>query len=115
MIIINLLDLFCFRTAMLIFLNFLFSLLTESFIIGSIFAVIHIFLSVNNFLYNHLFHFVPNFIDYPYDEFTSSFDIILLVIKLILSAAGTTKFQDLGNLCFLVYLYFRFFLLLFHI
>jgi len=100
MIIINILDILCFRTVMLIFLNLLFLLPKESFIFGSIFAVIHIFLTANNFLYNHLFHFVPNFIDYPFDEFTSSFDIILLILKIMLSAAGTTKNPGFGKFMF---------------
>jgi len=102
MIIINILDIFCFRTIMLIFLNFIFLLPKESFIVGSIFVLIHIFLTINNFLYNHLFHFVPNFINYPYDEFTSSFDIILLISKLFLSAAGNTKNPGFGKLMFLI-------------
>ena len=109
MIIINILDIFCFRTVMLIFLNFFFLLSKESFIIGSIFIGVHIFLTANNFLYNHLFHFVPNFIDYPYDEFTSSFDIILLIIKLILSAAGTTKNPDFGKFLFFILFAFQIF------
>jgi len=109
MIIINILDIFCFRTFMLIFLNFFFLLPTESFIIGSIFVIIHIFLIAHNFLYNHLFHFVPNFIDYPYDEFTSSFDIILLILKLILSAAVTTKNREFGKFMFLILFSFQIF------
>ena len=109
MIIINILDIFCFRTVMLIFLNFFFLLQKESFIIGSIFIGVHIFLTANNFLYNHLFHFLPNFIDYPYDEFTSSFDIILLIIKLILSAAGTTKNPDFGKFLFFILFAFQIF------
>ena len=100
MIIINILDIFCFRTVMLIFLNFFFLLSRESSLIGGIFTVIHIFLTANNFLYNHLFHFVPDFINYPYDEFSSSFDIILLIIKVILSAAGTTKNPLFGKFLF---------------
>jgi hypothetical protein len=109
MIIINILDIFCFRTIMLIYLNFFFLLSKESFIIGSIFTVTHIFLTVKNFLYNHLFHFVPNFIDYPYDEFSSSFDIILLIIKLILSGAGTTKNPDFGKFLFFILFAFQIF------
>ena len=109
MIIINILDLFCFRTFMLIFLNFFFLLPTESFIIGSIFIAIHIFLTAHNFLYNHLFHYVPNFIDYPYDEFTSSFDIILLILKLILSTAETTRNPEFGKFMFLIFFAFQIF------
>jgi len=52
---------------------------------------------------------VPNFIDYPYDEFTSSFDIILLILKLILSAAETTKNSEFGKFMFLILFSFQIF------
>ena len=57
---------------------------------------------MNNFIYNHLFYFVPDFIDYPYDEFSSSFDIILLFTKIFLSIASTTNNSDLGKFFFFI-------------
>ena len=74
-IIINILELFFFRTVVLIYFNFYFTIRKEYFLLSCIFLFMHIYLIINNFYYNHLFYFVPEFINYPYDEFTSLFDI----------------------------------------
>ena len=103
-IIINLLELFIYRTFMIIFLNLFFTLKKEFLILGFLFLIPHIYLILNNFLYNHLYYFVPVFIDYPYDEFSSIFDIILLFIKLLLSVAGTSNNSNLGKFCFIIML-----------
>ena len=42
-------------------------------------------------MYNHLYYFVPVFIDYPYDEFSSLFDIILFIIKNLLAICSSSK------------------------
>ena len=53
-------------------------------------------------MYNHLYYFVPVFIDYPYDELSSSYDIILILTKILLSISVTTKISGLGQLCFFI-------------
>ena len=58
-----------------------------------------------HFLYNHLYYFVPKFIDYPYDEFSSQFDMVLLLIKLFLSIALTTSYKGLGRFCCFVFFF----------
>ena len=107
-IIINILELFFFRTAVQIYFNFYFTIRKELFLFSCIFLFIHIYLVVNNFFYNHLFYFVPEFINYPYDEFTSLFDIILFSTKIILAATATTDNIAFGKFLFL-------FLLIIHI
>ena len=101
-IIINFLELFFFRTISLILFNLFFSLKKNFIIIGFIFIIFHLYLVFNNFLYNHLYYFVPEFIDYPYDEFSSSFDIILLFIKLLLAISGLSNNTAFGKFCFLI-------------
>ena len=101
-IIINLLELFYFRAFMLIFLDMFCTLKEVYFIIGCFIIFIHISLTINNFLYNHLYYFVPPFINYPYDEFSSLFDIILLINKIIISLASTTNILGLGKFFFLI-------------
>jgi len=76
-IIINILELFFFRTVVLIYFDFYFTIRKEYFLLSCIFLFMHIYLILNNFYYNHLFYFVPEFINYPYDEFTSLFDITM--------------------------------------
>ena len=90
-IIVNILEIFINRTFMLIFFNFVFTLNNEFFIIVCIILIPHIYLIMENFLYNHLYYFVPEFIEYPYDEFSSIFDLILIVIKILISTASTTN------------------------
>ena len=53
-------------------------------------------------MYNHLYYFVPEFIDYPYDELSSSYDIILILTKILLSISVTTNISGLGKLCFFI-------------
>ena len=108
-IIINILELLFFRTAVLIYFNFYFTIRKEYFIFACIFLFIHIYLVISNFFYNHLFYIVPEFINYPYDEFTSLFDIILFSSKIILATTATTDNIALGKFLFLALLIIQIF------
>jgi len=101
-IIVNLLELFHFRIFMIFHFNLLFSLTSLSLLVTAIILSPHLYLIINNFLYNHLYYFVPKFIEYPYDEFSSLFDIILLVNKIIIAIIGNTKNAGLGKFCFII-------------
>jgi hypothetical protein len=101
-ILMNLLELFHFRIFMIFHFNLLFSLTSLSFLLTAIILSPHLYLIINNFLYNHLYYFVPKFIEYPYDEFSSLFDIILLVNKILISIVGNTKNAGLGKFCFII-------------
>ena len=57
---------------------------------------------INNFQYNHLYYFVSEFIDYPYDEFSSQFDILLFMTKIILACATSTTNSGFGKFCYLI-------------
>ena len=81
----NLLELFYFRIFMLVSLNIFFSLHYIYFFLLLVFFVPHLFLIKDHFLYNHLYYFVPVIIKYPFDEFSSIYDLILLFIKICLS------------------------------
>ena len=99
-ILINILELFIFRVFVLVLYLFFFTLENILFLIAALFLIIHIYLIFNNFLYNHLYYFVPPFIHYPYDEFSSIYDIILIIIKLFLSASATTNDILFSKFCF---------------
>ena len=101
-IIINILELFYFRVFVLIFFDLLLTLTKFNFLLGLIIFFPHIYLIINNFLYNHLYYFVPDFIDYPYDQFTSLFDIILFFCKILVSISGTSENEWLGKFCFII-------------
>ena len=101
-IIVNLNEIIYFRTFMLLNFNLFFTLKGEYLLIGCFFFIPQLLLIINNFLYNHLYYFVPDFIEYPYDEFSSFFDIALLSIKLLLSISSTTNIRGLGKFCFLI-------------
>ena len=99
---VNFLEIFFFRTFTLIFLNFFFTLEKEFFLFGCLFLFPYMILIINNFQYNHLYYFVPEFIDYPYDEFSSQFDILLFISKLILVGSSSTTNSGLGKFCYLI-------------
>lgn len=104
-ILVNILELLFFRIFMLIFLNLIFKLSNLYLVLISIFLIQHLYLTLKHFLYNHLYYFVPKFIDYPYDEFSSQFDLVLLFIKLFLSIALTTSYNGLGRFCCFVFFF----------
>ena len=101
-IILNILELIYFRLFILIFFNLLFSLSKFTFLIGLILFLPHIYIIIENFLYNHLYYFVPEFIEYPFDEFSSLFDIILFFCKIILGIAGTSGNDYLCKFYFII-------------
>ena len=101
-IIADLLEIFFFRTSMIFFLNFFFIFNKEYFLISCIFVIPHIYFIMNNFMYNHLYYFIPKFIKYPYDEFSSLYDIIMLIIKILLSISGTTNNYGFSKFCFFI-------------
>ena len=107
-VIVNILEIFVFRICMLIFLNLFFTLEKELFFVGYLFFIPHLYLVLNNFLNYHLYYFVPEFIVYPYDEFSSIYDIILFIIKLLTSISSTSINIDFAKFCFII-------LFLFHI
>jgi hypothetical protein len=108
-ILVNILELLFFRTFMLIFFNLIFNLSNLYLVFISIFLIPHLYLILMHFLYNHLYYFVPKFIDYPYDEFSSQFDMVLLLIKLFLSIALTTSYKGLGRFCCFVFFFLKFY------
>ena len=101
-ILVDIIEIIFFRTIMLFLLIIFFTLKGVNILIGCLFVIPHIYYTINNFAYNHLYYYVPVFIKYPYDEFSSSFDIILIIIKIILSMAGTTNNSEFGQVCFLI-------------
>ena len=90
-ILFNFIELFYFRISMLLFLGIYCSLSTLSCFIFLFILVPHLYITFYHFLYNHLYVFVPSFIEYPFDEFSSLFDIFSLVIKLLLSIVSYTS------------------------
>ena len=108
-IIINILELIYFRVFILIFFDLLFTLTKFYFLIALILSLPHIYLVLKNFLYNHLYYFVPEFMKYPYDQFSSLSDIILFFCKIILAITGTTENDSLGKFCFIILFLFQIF------
>ena len=101
LIIINILELFYFRTTQLILLNLLFSFKNNYLLISFLIFLPHIYLIIDNFLNNHLYYFSPEFIKYPYDEFTSFYDITLFISKIFLGIANTISNIYLLKLIFI--------------
>ena len=93
-ILYNILDLFYFRILMIFFLDLFFCLPYTYFFILLLLVISHLYITFYYFCYNHLYVFVPAFIEYPFDEFSSLFDIFLLVVKILLSINANSK-----NIC----------------
>ena len=101
-IIVNILELFYFRIIVLIFFDLLFSFNNLYLAFSIIIFMPHIYLNVNNFYTNHLYYFVPEFIDYPYDKFSFSFDISLFMSKIFLALVGSSHNVFIGKFYFIV-------------
>ena len=112
-IISNILELIHFRLFTLIFSNLLFKLKYTYYLMMLLLSIPHIYIIINNFLYNHLYYFVPPFINYPYDQFSSLFDIILLFIKIFISISENAGNYNLCKFAFLmaiiIQIFFSFF------
>ena len=108
-IIINFLELFHFRVFVLLFFYQFFSLKENLFLIGLIFIIFHIYLIFNNFLYCHLYYFVPSFINYPFDSFSSLYDLILLYFKFISALTYYSNSKNAGKFYFIILLLSRIF------
>ena len=108
-IIINYLELFHFRLFLLPFFHLYFSLDDKHFLIGLIFIVPHIYLIFNDFFYCHLYYFVPSFIEYPYDSFSSLYDIFLVYYKILAILAYYSINQNIGKFYFFLLVISRIF------
>ena len=102
-IIVNILELFIFRVFSLLLFNMIFKFDTIFFSMTCLLLIPHIYLIMNNFIYNHLYYFVPEFIEYPYDAFSSLYDIVLLLIKIFLSFSATATDSGKGKFGFLIF------------
>ena len=111
----NILELFYFRAILLIFLNIFYTLPNIYYLVGLFFLIIHLCLILNNFMYNHLYFYVPKFINYPFDEFSSLFDVILLFLKIVVSIGGNSKNLNFSKFCFLIIVFIQVFFSFFFI
>ena len=101
-IIINILEIFYFRIFALFFYTILFSLSNLYFLSSFILSLLNAYLIINNFLYNHLYYYVPEFVEYPYDEFSSLFDTFLFSIKIIISISSDANDIYLAKFFFII-------------
>ena len=106
-ILYNLLELFFFRLSMLLFLDIFCSLSYIYSLFLILLLIPHLYITVYHFLYNHLYIFVPVFIEYPFDEFSSLFDLYLLIIKILLAAIINTNIVSFRNVLYIIILVFQ--------
>ena len=90
-IFINVIELFYFRISMLFLLNTFFCLSYIYIVILLLIVLPHLYITIYHFLYNHLYAFVPFFINYPYDEFSVSYDLFLLTAKILFSIMANSN------------------------
>ena len=101
-IIINFFELFYFRLYTILFYSLLFSLTKLYFTFASIISIFHTYLILFNLMQNHLYFCVPEFINYPYDEFSSRYDLYLFQTKIILSFSSVTKNEEFSKFLFYI-------------
>ena len=106
---INFLELFYFRIYTLFYFNLLFTLPKLYLLISLAVSLLHSYLIINNFFYNHLYFYVPDFINYPYDQFSSIYDLFLFILKIILATASSADQVELGKFCFVIAFIFQVF------
>ena len=99
----NIIEFLFFRLFMLFYLDMIFSFYNFYLILVFVLFFHHIFFIWNHFLYNHLYYYVPLYIDYPFDEFSSIFDLILFSVKIILSLIINTKRINVKKCFYIVF------------
>ena len=114
-IIVNILELFYFRAISLIFFDLFYSFSNLYLGISFLISIPHIYLITNNFFINHLYYYVPEFIDYPYDEFSFTFDISLLITKIFLAIISSSNNEWIGRLCFMMLFVIQVFYILYFV
>ena len=105
-IIINFFEFFFIRFLFIFYLEFLFSLSSLYFLLFFILSIpflVFTFIDINIF---HISGFMLEIIDFPFDDFTSLYDIQKMIIKILLSIGGVSKSKILCELMF--YLQFLF-------
>ena len=108
-ILYNIIELIFFRISMLPLLNIFCSLSYVFFFLLLILLIPHLYITSYHFLYNHLYIFVPIFIEYPYDEFSSLFDIFSLVTKILLSFIGNNNNSSVRKCLYIITFIFEIF------
>ena len=98
----NIMEFLHFRILLLIFLNIFFSFENFYIFLLCILFIPHFYLISSHFFYNHLYYFVPIYIEYPYDEFSSLYDLISLFIKFLLSIIINTNNITVKNFCHII-------------
>ena len=101
-ILYNIIELFFFRISMILFLNIYCCLSYIYFFLFLLLLFPHLYITFYHFLYNHLYVFVPIFIEYPYDEFSSLFDIFSLFIKILLSIISNSNIISVRKSLYLI-------------
>ena len=109
-IIINITEIIFHRLGLLFLFFFLFSFGDYLLIIGIILTLPYLILLVQCINANHLFSFFLSLIKYPYDNFSKTIDIYLLIIKIFLSISGMTGKRNLSKLFFILSVLFLFIL-----
>ena len=106
-VLVNILELFYFRIYILFLYTLLFTLPNLYFFSSFVISLPHTYLIINNFLYNHLYYYVPEFVDYPYDEFSSIFDLYFFSFKILISIVSDANDENLGKFFFIISLSIR--------
>ena len=118
-IIINIFEILIFRTFFIMISQTLFSMKNTNLLICIILLVPVLLILFNNFSINHLYYFVPHFMSYPYDYYSSKNDIIHLYIKIFITIAIYTSniyintflyilvfFGQMVCLCYSIYVFY---------
>ena len=106
-ILYNTIELLYFRISMIVFLNIFCCLSYTYFFILLLLLIPHLYITSYHFLYNHLYIFVPKFIEYPFDELSSLFDIFSLVIKILLSINANVKNVHVSKCIYIITFIFQ--------
>ena len=85
-IFINFFEIFLFRLLMVFYFSIIFSFNIMLLLILSVILTLFILIIIiQNFMNNHLFYFVPDFMVFPYDSYSSITDSFNLIIKFLLA------------------------------
>jgi hypothetical protein len=110
-VIINVIELLFSRVLCLFLFNYLFMFNGVFLIINGIITFNFIICLIFNFYLNNLSLFFPSIVNYPYDSFSMTIDLHLLIMKIFLAISGMIKNENISKFCFIISILILFILL----
>ena len=101
-ILINFFEIFIFRLLIIFYFSIIFSFTQLILFLSIILNAFIVYIIIKNFLNNHLYYFVPDFMIFPYDSYSSLTDTFNTIIKFVVALAIQIKNTSTKRFLYLI-------------